>query len=85
VRWALSGGEHEPERAPVRIGERTYIGSQAVVLKGVTIGDRCVVGAGALVSRDVAPRTIVDGIPARVRGEVVVDEESGAIELRRYA
>jgi acetyltransferase-like isoleucine patch superfamily enzyme len=83
VRWALSGGMQEAERAPVRIGDRTYVGSQAVILKGVTIGEQCVIGAGALVTRDVAPRTIVDGIPARVRGEVVIDPVSGAIELRR--
>jgi acetyltransferase-like isoleucine patch superfamily enzyme len=84
VRWALSGGEHEPERAPVRIGSCSYIGAQAVVLKGVTIGDHCVVGAGALVTRDVAPFSIVDGVPAKVRGRVVVDEASGAIALARY-
>jgi acetyltransferase-like isoleucine patch superfamily enzyme len=83
VRWALSGGKQEAERAPVRIGDRTYVGSQAVILKGVTIGERCVVGAGALVTRDVAPETIVDGVPARVRGRVEIDEETGAIQLRR--
>jgi acetyltransferase-like isoleucine patch superfamily enzyme len=83
VRWALSGGAQEPERAPVRIGACTYIGAQAVVLKGVEIGDHCVVGAGALVTRDVPPFSIVDGVPARVRGRVVVDEATGAIELVR--
>ena len=83
VRWSLSGGDHEPERAPVQIGACTYIGAQAIVLKGVTIGDHCVVGAGALVNRDVPPYSIADGVPARVRGRVVVDEASGAIELVR--
>ncbi len=83
VRWALSGGTHEPERGPVRIGACTYIGAQAVVLKGVTIGEHCVVGAGALVNRDVPPFSIVGGVPARVRGRVVVDAASGAIELVR--
>ena len=83
VRWALSGGVHEAERAPVRIGSCTYIGAQAVVLKGVTIGEHCVVGAGALVNRDVPAFSIVDGVPARVRGRVVVDAASGAIELVR--
>jgi len=83
VRWALSGGEQEPERAPVRIGACTYVGAQAVVLKGVTIGDHCVVGAGALVNRDVSSYSIVDGVPARVRGRVVIDEATGAIELVR--
>src|SRR3954453_17157918 len=79
VRWALSGGEHEPERAPVRIGDRTYVGAQAVVIKGVTIGARCVVRAGSLVNRDVPDGTIVDGVPARVRGRVAIDPETGAI------
>ena len=83
VRWSLSGGAHEPERAPVRIGACTYIGAQAIVLRGVTIGDHCVVGAGALVTRDVPAFSIVDGVPARVRGRVVVDEPTGAIELVR--
>jgi acetyltransferase-like isoleucine patch superfamily enzyme len=82
VRWALSGAAHEPERAPVHIGSCTYIGAQAVILKGVTIGDHCVVGAGALVNRDVPPFSIVDGVPARLRGRVVIDE-GGAIELVR--
>lgn len=83
VRWALSGGAQDPERAPVRIGDCTYIGAQAVVVKGVTIGDHCVVGAGALVNRDLPPYSIADGVPARVRGRVVVDEQTGAIELVR--
>jgi acetyltransferase-like isoleucine patch superfamily enzyme len=83
VRWALSGGAAEAERAPVRIGDCTYIGAQALVLKGVTIGDHCVVGAGAVVTGDVPPFTIVDGVPARARGRVVVDAQTGAIELVR--
>jgi acetyltransferase-like isoleucine patch superfamily enzyme len=83
VRWALSGGTADAERAPVRIGDCTYVGAQALVLKGVTIGDHCVVGAGSVVTHDVAPYSIVDGVPARVRGRVVVDEQTGAIELRR--
>ncbi len=49
----------------VDIGSRVYIGVGAVVLPGVTIGDEAIVGAGSVVSRDVPPRTVVAGNPAR--------------------
>ena len=77
VRWALSRGAVEPERAPVRIGDCTYIGSQAVIRKGVTIGDHCVIGAGAFVDRDIAPYTVAAGVPCRPIGRVVVDDGGG--------
>jgi len=49
----------------VRIGNDVWLGAHAVVLPGVTIGDGAIVGAGAVVTRDVPPRTIVAGVPAR--------------------
>jgi acetyltransferase-like isoleucine patch superfamily enzyme len=49
----------------VRIGDHCFIGAGAVVLPGVTIGPRAIVGANAVVSRDVQPNTIVAGNPAR--------------------
>jgi acetyltransferase-like isoleucine patch superfamily enzyme len=52
----------------VRIGSDSWIGTRAVILPGVTIGEGAVVGAGAVVTRDVAPGTIVAGVPARVIG-----------------
>jgi acetyltransferase-like isoleucine patch superfamily enzyme len=51
---------------PVRIGAWADIGVNAVVLPGVTIGKGAIVGAGAVVTEDVAPFTIVAGVPARV-------------------
>lgn len=71
VQWALSGGTAGPEREPVSIGDCCYIGSQAVIAKGVRIGERCVVGAGAFVNRDVPAGTVVAGVPARRIGRVV--------------
>ncbi len=51
---------------PIVIGDDVWIGANAVVLPGVTIGNGSVVAAGAVVSRDVPPFTVVAGVPARV-------------------
>ena len=52
---------------PVRIGRNVWIGGGAIVLPGVTIGDDAIVGAGSVVTRDVAPLATVVGNPARPR------------------
>lgn len=51
---------------PITIGSHVWIGANVTVLAGVTIGDWAVVGAGAVVTKDVPPLTVVGGIPARV-------------------
>lgn len=54
------------ERAlPVSIGEEVWIGGGAILLPGVTVGDGAIIGAGSVVTRDVAPGTRVVGSPAR--------------------
>jgi acetyltransferase-like isoleucine patch superfamily enzyme len=50
------------------IGDDCWLGTGVRVLDGVTVGDRAVVGAGAVVTRSVAPETIVGGVPARTLG-----------------
>lgn len=57
--------------APVTIGDRVWIGCRATVLKGVTVGDGAVIAAGSVVVRDVPPRALVAGNPARVVREDV--------------
>jgi acetyltransferase-like isoleucine patch superfamily enzyme len=52
--------------APVRIGHDAWIGLNAVILKGVTIGEGAIVGAGTVVTRDVPPNCTVVGNPARI-------------------
>ena len=52
--------------APIRIGKKVWIGSNAVITKGVTIGDNSVIAAGAVVTGDVPANTVVGGVPARV-------------------
>lgn len=51
---------------PVVIGDDVWIGANAVILPGVTIGSHCVVAAGAVVTKDVPNHTLVGGIPAKV-------------------
>lgn len=53
------------EHAPVVVGRDVWIGANAVVLPGVTIGDDSVVAAGAVVTKDVPAGVIVGGVPAR--------------------
>ena len=53
---------------PVKIGNDVWLGAGAKVLGGVTIGDGCVVGAGAVVSKNLAPYSIAVGVPAKVIG-----------------
>lgn len=68
--------EHDPNSpifenrgALVTIHNRVFIGMQALILSGITIGEGAVVAARAVVTHDVAPYTIVAGIPARPIGE----------------
>lgn len=67
----------------VIVGNDVWIGHAAILLPGVTVGDGAVIAAGAVVSRDVAPYTIVGGVPARpIRKRF---DESIAESLRRIA
>jgi acetyltransferase-like isoleucine patch superfamily enzyme len=51
---------------PVTIGNDIWIGTNAVILPGVTIGDHSVVAAGAVVTKDVPPHSLVAGVPAKI-------------------
>ena len=54
----------------VKIESRVWIGAQAIILPGVTVGRGSVVGAGSVVTRDVPPGVVVAGNPARIIGRV---------------
>ncbi|MBV8756668.1 MAG: acyltransferase [Deltaproteobacteria bacterium] len=74
-RWLA--GKHDWSRvakAPVRICRGAWLGARVIVTKGVTIGEGAVVGTGSVVTKDVAPYTIVAGNPARVIRELGPDE-----------
>ena len=51
---------------PIHIGSRVWIGANATILPGVTVGDGAIIAAGAVVNKDVPANTVVGGVPARV-------------------
>ncbi len=69
VQWAVSGGTAPYQYGPVRIGSRCYIGPNAIIAKGVTIGDGCIIGAQSLVLHDIPAGSKAYGVPCRVMGE----------------
>jgi acetyltransferase-like isoleucine patch superfamily enzyme len=72
--WILTDSHdmHDPNfgeiLAPVTIGDHAWIGSRAMILPGVTVGEGAVVAAGAVVTGNVEPYTVVGGVPARPIG-----------------
>lgn len=62
------------ESIPVIISDFVWIGANTIILKGVTIGEGAIVGAGSVVAKDVPPYTIVAGNPARIIREIPENE-----------
>lgn len=66
--WGLNRGDVADawdNRGDIVIGNDVWIGYEAVIMAGVTVGDGAIIGTRAVVTRDVAPYTIVGGIPAK--------------------
>ena len=67
--------DHQPTPAaqirPIHVGDHVWIGNGALILKGVKIGDRSIIAARSVVTKDVPPDTIVAGNPARVVGSTL--------------
>jgi acetyltransferase-like isoleucine patch superfamily enzyme len=61
---------------PCNIGSFVYIGYGAIILPGVTVGDHCLIGAGAVVTKDVPEGSVVAGNPARVLRSLTQDEQN---------
>lgn len=73
--WTLQHDYRDPYFAcnpehygPVKIGDKVWIGPHTIILRNVTIGEGAVVAAGAVVTKDVPPYTLVGGVPAKVIG-----------------
>jgi acetyltransferase-like isoleucine patch superfamily enzyme len=64
-----NGGKHDwitTNSAPIKISKGAWIGARCIILKGVTIGEGAVIGAGSVVTKDVPDWTMVAGNPARI-------------------
>ena len=58
--------------APIVLGKNVWVGSNSTILQGVTIGDNAVVGAGAVVAKDVPANVVVGGVPAKIIKKIEV-------------
>lgn len=65
----IAGVLEPPSKDPTIIEDNTFIGANAVILEGVKVGKNSIVGAGAIVTKDVEDNTIVVGVPARAVGK----------------
>lgn len=78
----LAGVIEPPSAKPVVVEDDVVVGANAVILEGVTVGKGAVVAAGAIVTEDVPPNTVVAGVPARVIKEI--DEKTkGKTEIKK--
>ena len=58
---------------PIIIGKNVWIGTGAIILPGITLGDHAIIGAGSVVTKDVPPETIVVGNPAKYLRKVELE------------
>jgi acetyltransferase-like isoleucine patch superfamily enzyme len=65
-------------KGPTRIGDNVWCGAHVVVTSGVTIGERCVIGANSVVTEDIPPFSVAAGAPARVLRKIVPSPGRGA-------
>ena len=65
-------GNPKPETLPITIEDNVWIGAGAMILKGVTLGEGCVVAARSVVTKNTPPYSLVAGNPARVIKEHIV-------------
>lgn len=78
VKQTLTSGKLPIERATVSIGSNVYIAPNAIIAKGVSIGNFSIIGAHAFVNKDVPDNAIVMGQPAKVVGSVSFENDMPA-------
>lgn len=87
---AIWTAEHDPDHprfhatgSPVVVADRAWLSFRSTILPGVTVGEGAVVAAGAVVTRDVSPFTVVAGIPAKEIGQRRRDLEYDLSRVRK--
>lgn len=69
-RLDLTAAERAYTGEPIRVGANAWIGAGSVVLGGVSIGEHAVIAAGAVVTKDVPPRCVAGGVPAKLLSDI---------------
>jgi len=75
TKYYVSGGKVPFQKGSVMIKSNTVIGTMSMIGCNVTIGNHCVVGAYSFVNQDIPDFAIAAGVPAKVIGKVILDEE----------
>lgn len=87
--WTLQHDPNSPTFAtrggPIVVGDRAWLSFRSTILPGVTIGEGAVVAAGAVVTQDVPPYTIVGGVPAKIIGSRSPDVRYSWTKARKNA
>lgn len=76
VKHYLTGGKASYVSGDVSIGRCTQIGSMSMICAGVSIGEHCVIGANSFVNKSIPDNSIAFGNPAKVVGDVLIENDS---------
>lgn len=80
TKYYVSGGISPFEKGAVTIKSNTVIGTMSMIAYGVTVGRHCVIGAHSFVNKDIPDFSIVAGVPGKVIGKTVLNEEGVRFE-----
>ena len=83
IKQTLLGKDYPIDRKSVSIGDRTYIGPQSIVGKGVSIGSRCILGANSFLNCKMEDNTVYAGNPAKKIADVII--EDGELKINYIA